>query len=258
MPGLYEKEDYIYNQIPVRILIHDLHQEEIYTPLHWHRGVELNLATGGRINMWIDGTNNEMHQGDWAIVNTGEFHLNTWVEPTDIYEGLTVLISRFFLDSWLKEDVRFVYPTDKKGRQEIREVLERFGELKRHPGAFSNLECMMLLYFLIRLLGQYCIVEEEKGSRADWKIEKIKEIINYIDDHYRERLTLEQVAEEFHYSTAYLSRMFKEHIGFNFYEYLQDVRLMNVMEELRKSENVLLLDCALEFGFPNVKSFITA
>ena len=77
-------------------------------------GVELNLATGGRINMWIDGTNNEMHQGDWAIVNTGEFHLNTWVEPTDIYEGLTVLISRFFLDSWLKEDVRFVYPTDKK------------------------------------------------------------------------------------------------------------------------------------------------
>ncbi len=38
MPGLYEKEDYIYNQIPVRILIHDLHQEEIYTPLHWHLG----------------------------------------------------------------------------------------------------------------------------------------------------------------------------------------------------------------------------
>lgn len=52
---LYEKEEYIYNQIPIRIYNHSIEKEEIHTPLHWHRSIEIDLVLEGRIILKIDG-----------------------------------------------------------------------------------------------------------------------------------------------------------------------------------------------------------
>lgn len=125
-------------------------------------------------------------------------------------------------------------------------------------GKFYKEELMETLFVLVRLLREYCVIERtEKQGKKQKGIENIKNIVNYVDEHYKENISLNQVAEKFHYSPAYTSRLFKEHIGYNFYEYLQDVRLLNTVEQLKKFPDILLLDCALENGFPNVKSFIT-
>lgn len=71
--------------------------------------------------------------------------------------------------------------------------------------------------------------------------------------HYQEPLNLNDVADEFHYTSAHLSRMFKEHIGYNFYAYIQNVRLMHCMEEMKNNPDVRLLECAISNGFLNVK-----
>ena len=85
----------------------------------------------------------------------------------------------------------------------------------------------------------------------------IKAIINYIDANYMEQMDLASVAAHFNYTPTYLSRMFKEHVGRNFYQYLQNVRLMNCVEEMKDEENIRLMECALNHGFPNAKSFIS-
>ena len=69
-------------------------------------------------------------------------------------------------------------------------------------------------------------------------------------------MDLAGVAAHFNYTPTYLSRMFKEHVGRNFYQYLQNVRLMNCVEEMKDDDNVRLMECALNHGFPNAKSFI--
>ncbi len=51
----YESEAFIYNQVPVRIFNHSFDGTDIFTSLHWHRNVEFNLTTEGRIKMNIDG-----------------------------------------------------------------------------------------------------------------------------------------------------------------------------------------------------------
>lgn len=255
--NLYENEDYIHNQIPIRIYNHTIEQEEIHTPLHWHRSIEIDLVTEGRIILKVDGKNQELRTDDWSIVNSGELHSNTWVEREDTYKGITLLISKSFLDIWLEKDAYLLYPEEEIGQEQIRRVIKRFGEIKQNTGKFHRAELMECLYLLVRLLGEYCIREgTENRSRQAKGINSIKNIINYIDGHFKENISLKSVAEEFHYSPAHLSRLFKEHIGYNFYEYLQDVRLMNAVELLKKPDNMLLIDCALESGFPNIKSFI--
>lgn len=255
---LYEAEEYIYHQIPMRIYNHEIEKEEIHTPLHWHRSIEINLVLEGRIILKIDGKSQRMKKGDWNIVNSGELHSNTWVEREDTYKGITLLISKSFLDTWLKEDAYLTYPEDVAGQERIRETVEKIGRIKKESASFYQLELMEHLFLLIKLLGEYCVREDiENRGRKLKGINNIKSIINYIDEHYKETLSLAGVAAEFNYSPAHLSRLFKEHIGYNFYEYLQDVRLMNAIELLKKSENILMIDCAMESGFPNVKSFIS-
>lgn len=254
---LYEKEEYIYNQIPIRIYNHSIEKEEIHTPLHWHRSIEIDLVLEGRIILKIDGKSQEMQKDEWNIVNSGELHSNTWVQREDSYKGITLLISKSFLDTWLKEDVYLTCTQNTDGQERIRNVIKKLGEIKEKGGGFHRVELMENLFLLVRLLGEYCIQESmENRAKRIKGIRNIKSIINYIDEHYKENITLNSVAEEFHYSPAHLSRLFKEHIGYNFYEYLQDVRLMNAMELLKKPENILLIDCAMEVGFPNIKSFI--
>lgn len=254
---LYEKEEYIYNQIPIRIYNHSIEKEEIHTPLHWHRSIEIDLVLEGRIILKIDGKSQEMQKDEWNIVNSGELHSNTWVQREDSYKGITLLISKSFLDTWLKEDVYLICTQNTAGQERIRNVIKKLGEIKEKGGEFHRVELMENLFLLVRLLGEYCIQESmENRAKRIKGIRNIKSIINYIDEHYKENITLNSVAEEFHYSPAHLSRLFKEHIGYNFYEYLQDVRLMNAMELLKKPENILLIDCAMEVGFPNIKSFI--
>lgn len=97
MYELYEKEDYIFANVPVKVYFHSLKGENIYTYLHWHTSVEFNLTTSGRILTLISGKKREQMAGEWNVVNSGELHGNYWVQTNDFYEGFTVLFSKIFL-----------------------------------------------------------------------------------------------------------------------------------------------------------------
>lgn len=256
MSKLYEIENFIYNQVPIRIWNHVFRGEDIYTSLHWHLNIELNLVTSGRILFYIDGQPYQMEKDDWNIINSGELHSNNWIEPDDHFEGIAIQISKKFMDDWVGKDVNLIYPTNKEGQKKIYDTIIKLGQIEKESGENRSLKVMEQIFHLLLLLKEYCIHKDNKKIVESKAIENIKQIILYIEKHYKEDITLTQVAHKFDYSPSYLSRMFKEHVGFNFHEYLQNVRLMNSVNML-KEEDVLIGDCALENGFPNIKSFNT-
>ena len=251
----YESEAFIYNQVPVRIFNHYYDGLDIFTALHWHRNIEFNLTTAGRIKMNIDGEAVLLPAGEWCVVNSGELHANHWIEPNDHFEGICLQISKSFMDRWLGEGKRLEIPGSRAARDRIKEILMEFGAYQKQ-GA-DDLKKMELVFHLLNEIKANCICEgQKKEGRTDEGDSNIKAIINYMDEHYMEQMDLSTVAAAFNYTPTYLSRMFKEHVGRNFYQYLQNVRLMNCVEEMKEDENVRLMECALNHGFPNAKSFI--
>jgi two-component system response regulator YesN len=69
-----------------------------------------------------------------------------------------------------------------------------------------------------------------EASQAALRSEVIGQAKRYINEHFREPLSLEDVAREVHLSSFYLSRLFKEKEGVNFVDYLTRLRL----EEAKK------------------------
>lgn len=93
--------------------------------------------------------------------------------------------------------------------------------------------------------------EENRESRETWLIVRINQ---YIEQHYQEDLTLTILADEVHYSPAYLSRFYKANTGTNVMTHLYNVRIGKARELLENS-NDKVSDIAVKTGFCSTKYF---
>ena len=93
--------------------------------------------------------------------------------------------------------------------------------------------------------------EENRESRETWLIVRINQ---YIEQHYQEDLTLTMLADEVHYSPAYLSRFYKANTGTNVMTHLYNVRIGKA-KELLENSNDKVSDIAVKTGFCSTKYF---
>jgi YesN/AraC family two-component response regulator len=82
----------------------------------------------------------------------------------------------------------------------------------------------------------------------------LNQLLKYIEEHYKERIDLEEAAKMLNMSYFYLSRYFKKMTGRNFKEYLDFVRVCEA-EKLIVTKDVNISQVAYEIGFCNVSSF---
>lgn len=67
----------------------------------------------------------------------------------------------------------------------------------------------------------------------------IFEIVGYINNNYQQDLSLEAISNKYYLSTFYLSRTFKEITGFNYNEYINNVRIKEAKKLLTNSNNTI-------------------
>lgn len=65
---------------------------------------------------------------------------------------------------------------------------------------------------------------------------QIRDVVNYIEHHYQERIVMEDIANSVHLSRTYLSVLFKKETGERFSDYLQRIRLENSCRLLRTTK----------------------
>ncbi len=84
--------------------------------------------------------------------------------------------------------------------------------------------------------------------------EIVLETLKFINKHYREKVTLGDMAAYFHMSQSYLSVLFKQEMGKSFTEYLTGLRLGEAKKLLRET-NLNLTDVAYQCGFEDQSYF---
>lgn len=87
----------------------------------------------------------------------------------------------------------------------------------------------------------------EAHTNAPKKME-ISRVKSFLDEHYKEKLSLESVASHFFIDKNYLARLFKEQYGVTLVTYLQQVRITHAKRMLRftnKSIEEIGLECGI-------------
>ena len=80
------------------------------------------------------------------------------------------------------------------------------------------------------------------------KRQSLQHIREYLDNHYQERLTLDELADKFYINKYYMTRIFKEQFGLTINTYLQQARITRAKQMLRFSDlpiDKIGADCGL-------------
>lgn len=84
--------------------------------------------------------------------------------------------------------------------------------------------------------------------------ETIQEVLDYIDDHIKEPLTLDHIANKAAYSKYHLCRMFISMTGCTLHQYIQRRRLTEAARDLVYT-NTSIMEIALSSGYETQRSF---
>lgn len=86
---------------------------------------------------------------------------------------------------------------------------------------------------------------------------KIESVIDYIETHLNEKLTLDTIAATIHYSKYHLSRLFVDTVGLHINEYIKRRQLTEAAKLLIFSEKPII-DIALLCGYQSQQAFSSA
>ena len=86
---------------------------------------------------------------------------------------------------------------------------------------------------------------------------KIESVIDYIETHLNEKLTLDTIAAAIHYSKYHLSRLFLDTVGLHINEYIKRRQLTEAAKLLIFSEKPII-DIALLCGYQSQQAFSSA
>ena len=92
------------------------------------------------------------------------------------------------------------------------------------------------------------------GERPSKSREKMKLLLGYIEEHYGERITVEDGAALCFYSNSHFMKFFKRYMGMPFTQYLNDFRLEKAAGLLRTTL-LPVTDVAQQCGFDNISYF---
>lgn len=111
-----------------------------------------------------------------------------------------------------------------------------------------------------RELRELAIVQLTRSVEAirEWQADRVRGILRdarqYIDEHFRESVTLETVAARVDLSPYYFSKLFKEQNGTTFIDYLTEVRVRRGKELLKKTR-LSLKEICFEAGYRDPNYF---
>jgi two-component system response regulator YesN len=97
-------------------------------------------------------------------------------------------------------------------------------------------------------------VKEVRSSSSGSEL--VKKVRHFIEKHYANEITLSTLSKQFHINSAYLSEIFKTHVGKNFSDYLNDLRMENA-KKLLMDPQLKIIDVAHLAGFSNSGYFST-
>lgn len=114
-----------------------------------------------------------------------------------------------------------------------------------------------LIQILINLYRHYeekVNEDEELSGKYQASYEKLRPVVDYISDHFREPITLDILADQAAMSRNYLCSFFKKTLNMTIFEYIEQERI-NYCTMLLDSSSLSITEIALKAGFNSVSYF---
>ncbi len=249
--------DYNLDKLPFEIFIFEGCTGNYTRDMHWHKDLEVFAVCEGELLFTLEKKRFMMQKGDVVILNPNEVHAIDSPKPNKaIVLQFPVSI---FLAGKKEENVKepFIWFSHGKNNADKKLVLiiNFLHDEMCNKDRTDNFLAMSYFYeILFLMLKEYRLHEVDAGLLQNQnKIKKLTKLVTFMEDHYSENLTLNELADLFGYTPNYLSHMFRKYTGITFQSYLNNIRIEHIMFDIENSAEPIE-KLAIIHGFANVKT----
>ena len=242
-------------------------QYQKYYPLHWHEEMELIIAVSGIGTATVNSTPYILQSGDILVIRPHDIHSISQYKEKQ-WEYFNILFRFSILEDKLSNrcyehhfkpfiehtkklpiHITFKDPISKPLTVCLNELILN----RKKP--ISNYELMIKanLFKIMYHLEQYATRDINNTCNLESN-HKLKAALSYINENYRNPITIDDVAKHCYYSKSYFMKFFKKHTGVSFIQYLNNYRL-EIARRLLIETDFKIIDIASSVGFDNLPYF---
>ncbi|MCD7820299.1 MAG: AraC family transcriptional regulator [Lachnospiraceae bacterium] len=237
---------------------------------HWHRQIEIICVSQGELVLMVEGETHVGYAGDVFFINPGQVHQLVLEQHSSSY--FSYVFSPEWLDfkeadyiqntilNLLKKDLGFplkITPEQSCHKILLRDIRSIRQIYVMQPDSYRFMIKILLYRILLQLESNHLFIPYSPAAtitQSQTTI-RIRELTDYIAEHYQEYISLEQGAEIMHMSPKYFSAFFAKTFLVSFTQYINHYRIDQACV-LLKTTGLPVMEIAFETGFENFSYFI--
>jgi len=239
------------------------------TKVHAHDYYELYFYLEGDVTFQIEKKDFPLNPGDLLILPPGTSHKAKVKKSSRPYRRFVFWLSTEYLNHLIENDASYGYI---------------FNYVKEHPGSYlfqnSEIEANAISRGILSILEEIhshrlgreemiktlsatellslnrVIYERHHHRKTPEDSPLYIRVMDYIDRHFEENLTLESLAEEFYVSKYHLAHAFKEHLALSVHQYILKKRLEACKNAILTGDKISTV--YTRYGFTDYTAFFRA
>ena len=244
-------------------------EHPIETIYHEHDFLELVYVLEGKAEHTVNDMKMNISRGDYFIIDYGTKHkynptssvplriMNCMFSPMVIDPSLKScrhfkeLINHYLIN--FDSNVLNTNPTGYKYRDDTGDILKLLNRMNREYSAkkigYQEVMRGQFIELLINIIRNITIEDTEVYDN-----DIVQYILKYVQKHYAEKISLQEIATKYSYSLNNASRLFKDKTGLSFQDYVQSVRIKESCRLLLNSTSSIPI-IAQSVGYGDTKFF---
>lgn len=212
--------------------------EGSYVTPHWHESLEMVYMLEGNMSVKFENKKVTISPDEFIIVNSRTIHSVTSKKN----RALVLQIPSGVFERYIRNIDLFYFSVDMNPTSEdkilelnrIKKIFQDMYEVYNIQPEGYLLKFNSLLYdMLFTLIHSYSNkLAQKQINKTNKYLKRLKEITTFLNTYHNEQITITQVANKFGYNPDYLSRLFKKYMGLTIIEYLYEIRINYVYQDL--------------------------
>lgn len=231
---------------------------------HNHDFSEFVYILSGKGKCRVDDVIYDIEEGDLLLLNPKQMHQffprEEGTPATEFFVAMTDMQLPGLLPNYVRDEGEpLIMHTTGELRLKLFKIcssMEAEAAVYR-PGRYFMLKSYLMQMILLVIREKAEPIEVKNGFAFESVNKKhvVEQILNYFEDHYQEKVSLEQIAENMYLSPFYISKIFKSETGDTPIHHLINIRLERAYELLERGNVKSIQEVAAKVGYDDAYHF---
>ncbi|WP_130860874.1 GH39 family glycosyl hydrolase [Gracilibacillus phocaeensis] len=226
--------------------------------LHQHGGIEIIWVVKGEVRVFSGENSHFLEENDLILINHFEEH--KIIPQNNDFIFIQFYIDSLYIRKYFEISPNNVYFDMKslknsKNNQKMYDVIRiLLSKFLTKSNIVSNYKdyLLKLITYIYSNFGR--LIDSSEESPVVRSNDIVSRVLDTIETELKDRLTLNGIAEKFHYNPSYLSNKIKKKLGVSFKTYLDEIRLRYSLILIFKGEKTIT-EIISDSGFNDDKSY---